>query len=151
MEIRSIAIGLFLGLLVSACASVPQATKEEEEKAKTFQVESGKSNIYLYQLKSDDDTSAKIFLNGIEAGRLGPQSFFLWSVNPGAHELTSVIEETARITIRAEAGNNYFVLQDIQIGSTFGGRVKKSSELKKVSIEEGKKRVKESRMVVSKN
>jgi hypothetical protein len=150
MKILTFILAIALGVFVNGCASIPFASGEEDKKAKSFTVDAGKSNIYVYQIESDEGANVRVTLNGREAGKLGPRTFFMWSVDPGRHVIGSVIEDTTKLTIETGAGKNYFIWQDIERGSTFGGRIKISLELKEVSFEEGSMGVKESKRIASK-
>ncbi len=149
-----ITILILLTSLVSGCASIPLASSEEDKQAKLFQVGEGKSNIYLYQTESDEGATPRITLNGKEAGKLGQYTYFLWSVDPGRHLISSLtleLQKTETLAIDTEADKNYFIWQDIVRGSTFGGRVKGIKlRLKEVSSEEGRQGVKASKRVASK-
>src|SRR5687767_12446186 len=101
-------------LLAAGCASVPLASLEDDTKAKTFTVKSGKANIYVYRNETfGGAVSMTVALNGKVAGQTGAQTFFLWEVDPGPYEISSISEGTSLIKLTAEAGKSYFVWQEV--------------------------------------
>jgi hypothetical protein len=113
-------IPVLMALLVtimSGCASVPMASVDEDTKAKTFNVQPGKANIYLFR---DEVMGAAVgvpvMLNGKMAGKTASKSYFMWEVNPGDYELMSVAENTSTVRLRAQGGRSYYVWQEIKIG-----------------------------------
>ncbi|MES9962221.1 MAG: DUF2846 domain-containing protein [Candidatus Sedimenticola sp. 20ELBAFRAG] len=136
---------VLVSLFVSGCASVPMDSLEADEKAKQFVVDSSKSNIYLYRNESFGGAIAMpVSLDGRVAGKTGPQTYFYWSVEPGEHEITSLTENTSKITINTEAGRNHYVWQEVKMG-LWSAR----SQLHEVTEEEGKKGVNECKLLDS--
>jgi hypothetical protein len=113
----SIAVTLMLASVLTGCASVPMAPIDQDTRAKQFDVSPGKSNIYLYR---DEEFGAAISmpvaLDGRVAGKTAANTYFLWTVEPGSHEISSLTENTATISIDAEAGRNYFIWQEVKMG-----------------------------------
>jgi hypothetical protein len=119
------------------CASVPMATPEADGTAKQFQAKPGYANIYLYRNETFGAAIAMtVSLDGKIEGRTGPQTYFLWEVAPGKHEIASHTENTARIVIDAQAGKNHYVWQEVKMGFW-----QPASQLHEVSEIEGKKGV----------
>jgi len=113
------------------------ASLDADTSAKQFQTKKGHSNIYLYRNESFGAAVAMtVSLDGKIMGRTGPQTFFLWEVPPGKHEIQSHTENTARITIDAKEGRNHFVWQEVKMGMWQPG-----SQLHEVSEEVGRKGV----------
>ena len=133
---KSIVVALvaFLVATVSGCASVPMASVDEDAKAKTFSVQPGKANIYLFR---DEVMGAAVgvpvMLNGKMAGKTSSKSYFMWEVSPGDYELMSVAENTSTVRVRAQAGRSYYVWQEIKMG-LFQPR----TELQEVDEQRGK-------------
>jgi hypothetical protein len=93
------------------------ASLQSDLQAKEFKVESGKANIYLYRNESFGGAIAMpVALDGKVAGKTGPQTYFLWTVEPGPHEITSLTENTAKITVHAEEGKSHYVWQEVKMG-----------------------------------
>ena len=149
MKKLAVIFALIIGTIAAGCASTQFATQDENTRAKSFLVDSGRSNIYLFKSEVDEGENARISINGKTIGKLEARTFFMWSVEPESHRISSVGEETSKLTIETAAGKNYFIWQDVVTGSTFGGRTKVSYNLRQVSEEDGKKGIKESRMLVS--
>jgi hypothetical protein len=124
----------FAVITVSGCASVPMASTEDDSKAKSFVVQPGKANIYLFR---DEVLGAAIgvpvMFNGKMAGRTGSKTYFFWEVSPGDYELASVAENTSTHRVRAQAGRNYYIWQEMKMG-LFQPR----TELQEVDEERGK-------------
>lgn len=75
---------LIANALLAGCVSVPMAPPEADAMAKTFAVEPGKSNIYVYRNESMGGAIAMtVSLDGKVAGKSGPKTYFKWSVEPG--------------------------------------------------------------------
>jgi hypothetical protein len=132
---RAIVVALMaLAAAISGCASVPMASVDEDAKAKTFQVQPGKANIYLFR---DEVFGAAVgvpvALNGKVAGKTGSKTYFLWEVNPGDYDVMSLGENTSTVKVRAQAGRSYYVWQEIKMG-LFGAR----TELQEVDEQRGK-------------
>jgi len=65
-------------------------------------------------------------------------------VEPGAHEITSLTENTSTITVDAIAGKNHFIWQEVKMGTWSAG-----SLLQEVSEQEGRAGVNECKLVAS--
>jgi hypothetical protein len=67
-------------------------------------------------------------------GETAPNTYFYKEIAPGEHQLSTESEFSENnITLKAEAGKNYFVQQYIKMGVFVGG-----ANLKMVPEEEGK-------------
>lgn len=77
-----------------------------------------------------------VSLDGKMMGKTGPQTYFLWEVAPGRHEIGSHTENTAKITIDAQAGRNHYVWQEVKMGMW-----QPRSRLMEMSEAEGRKGV----------
>lgn len=134
------ALSLAAALLLSGCASVDMASKEESAKAKEFNPPShGKAGLYIYRdsfvgkaLKKD------IWINAKCVGESAPDVFFYTEVEGGK---THKIETQSEFSPNAfesmfEAGKNYFIRQYIKMGVFVGG-----AALEQVPDEQGKQAV----------
>ena len=75
---------LAVAALVSGCASVPMTSMEDDVKAKTFAVKEDKAAIYVYRNESFGGAiPMTVSLDGKVAGQTGPQTYFMWEVDPG--------------------------------------------------------------------
>ncbi|MFP5506446.1 MAG: DUF2846 domain-containing protein [Gammaproteobacteria bacterium] len=130
---------LLFATVVSGCASVPMASLDEDAKAKTFAVREGKANIYVYRNESFGGAiPLTVALNGKVAGQTGPQTYFLFEVDPGAHEVSSIAENTSALKLDAAAGKSYYVWQEVKMGVWMA-----RSQLQQVDEATGKKGVAE--------
>lgn len=136
MRVLIVLCALITGAL-AGCASVPMASMEADSSAKQFLPGKGYSNIYLYRNETfGAAVSMTVSLDGKVMGRTGPQTYFLWEVAPGKHEIASHTENTARITIDAKEGRNHYVWQEVKMGMWQPG-----SQLQEMNEEEGRKGV----------
>jgi len=138
-------IGTIIVSLLTGCASVPMASLDEDKQAKQFILNPGKSNIYMYRNESLGGAIAMpVALDGRVAGKTGPKTYFYWSVDPGEHTITSLTENTAKITINAKAGRNHYIWQEVKMGM-WAAR----SQLHEVSEKKGEKGVNECKLIKS--
>lgn len=142
MRTRSrLVLGLLLvaTLFAAGCASVPMATTDEDSQAKSFAVKADKANIYLYRNETfGGAVLMTVTLDGKVAGQSGPQTYYLWEVDPGPHEVTSVAENTSTLKLDTEAGKSYFVWQEVKMGLWMA-----RTRLQQVDEETGRKGVAE--------
>lgn len=132
---------------LAGCASVPMASQDADASAKTFQPRPGMANIYLYRNETFGAAVAMtVSLDGKVMGRTGPQTYFLWEVAPGRHEIASHTENTSKLTIDVQAGRNYYVWQEVKMGMFQPG-----SLLQEMSEVEGRKGVMECKRATAEN
>lgn len=124
-------------LLISGCASVDMASKDESVKAKKFNAPSqGNAGLYIYRdsfvgkaLKKD------IWVNGKCVGESAPDVFFYTEVEGGKNHKIDTESEFSPNTLELmfEAGKNYFIRQFIKLGVFVGG-----AGLEQIPEEQGK-------------
>jgi hypothetical protein len=140
-----LAILLLLTSFVTGCASVPMASLDEDTKAKSFVVRTDKSNIYVYRNESFGGAiPMTVALDGKVAGQTALQTYFLFEVDPGSHEVSSIAENTSTLKLNTEAGKAYFVWQEVKMGLWMA-----RSQLQQVDEETGRKGVAECKRVRS--
>lgn len=132
-----LAILALSALVLTGCASVNMASKEESDKAKQFNAPSaGKSGWYVYRdsfvgkaLKKD------IWVDGKCLGESAADVFFYTQVEGGKqHKIETESEFSPNaLELFMEAGKNYFVRQFIKIGAFVGG-----ADLELIQEEQGK-------------
>jgi hypothetical protein len=137
MKILSLTV-LSAALLLTGCASVSMAPKEDSAKAKQFAQPSGtNAGLYIYRnsfvgraLKKD------IWVDGKCIGESAPDVFFYTEVEGGkTHKIDTESEFSPNtLEVMAEAGKNYFVRQYIKLGAFVGG-----AGVEQVSEEQGKR------------
>jgi len=142
---RMIALGILLGLLLTGCATVPMAPPDADSQAKNFATKPDKSSIYVYRNESFGGAARMtVSLDGKVAGQSGPQTYFLWEVDPGPHEIASHAENVETLQITAEAGKAYYVWQEAKVG-VWGAR----SRLHLMDERAGRKAVAECKLAQS--
>lgn len=110
-------INLFPILFFCGCATVPMARMDDDVLAKKFIPQNNKSSIYLYRNESlGGAILITVALDGKIAGQTGPQTFFLWEVDPGAHEISSMAENVSKLALTTDPGKAYYVWQEIKMG-----------------------------------
>ena len=139
MKIVSI-IFLAAALLLSGCASVEMASKEESSKAKEFNPPSqGNAGVYIYRdsfigkaLKKD------VWIDGKCIGESAPDVFFYTEVDgEKTHKIDTESEFSPNtLELLFESGKNYFIRQFIKFGVFVGG-----AGLEQVPEEQGKEAV----------
>jgi hypothetical protein len=136
-------IALAWVLLLSGCATVPMASLDDDAQAKRFEPEPTKAKIYVYRNEVFGGAiSMPVSLDGQMMGRTGPQTYFMWTVEPGKHEVASHAENTIRMTLDTQAGRNYYVWQEVKMGMWMA-----RSQLHQVSEAEGQKGVLECKLL----
>jgi hypothetical protein len=113
--------GLVLVLLAmvffAGCASVPMASADADAAAKRFESVAGKSTIYIYRNEVFGGAVAlTVSMDGKIVGRTGSKTFFALDVDPGAHEISSIAENTSTLKLNTAAGKRYFVWQEVKMG-----------------------------------
>jgi hypothetical protein len=108
---------LLLLSFMAGCASVPMEADGLDTQAKTFNVPSDKSSIYVYRNETFGSAiRLTLALDGKVAGQSGPKTFFLFHVPPGHHEVSSISENTSSVDLDTAAGKAYYVWQEVKMG-----------------------------------
>jgi hypothetical protein len=140
-----LAIVLLLTSFVTGCASVPMASMDEDTKGKSFAVRTDKSNIYVYRNESFGGAiPMTVALDGKVAGQTAMQTYFLFEVGPGPHEVSSIAEDTSTVKLDTEVGKAYFVWQEVKMGMWMA-----RSQLQQVDEQTGRKGVAQCKRVQS--
>jgi len=106
--------------LVGCATGVRLASPAADAAAKTFQPPAGKANLYAARSggSSGVNVAFKVAVDGKDVGSIGPGTFLLAALTPGHHYVTvSSGINTARTSLDAEAGKNYFY----EVTSSSGG------------------------------
>jgi len=133
------AITLMFSFLMTGCASVPTAPKEEDTARKTFAVPtSDKAGLYVYRNSFIGQALKKsVYVDGVLIGESSNKVFFYVEFAPGEHKISTESEFGENdLKISAEGGKNYFVEQYIKMGAFSGG-----AGLKLVDEKQGKENV----------
>lgn len=111
------AAAIAIACLVSGCASVNKAGRDASAQAKTFAPITDKAVVYIYR---DEILGAAIKLHvsvdGVVVGDTGPKSFLQLALPPGPHTITSRGEKTASLSLDTQAGQTYYVWQEVKMG-----------------------------------
>ncbi|MFZ2162562.1 MAG: DUF2846 domain-containing protein [Sideroxyarcus sp.] len=125
--------------ILTGCASVPMAPKEQDAASKTFRAPSANmAGVYIYRNSFIGKALTKaLYIDGVKIGETANAVYFHKEVNPGEHTLATQAEfGDNSVKFNAEAGKNYFFQQYIKMG-VFKG----SAGIQAVSEEEGKQNV----------
>lgn len=130
-------------ILSTGCASVQMASPEKDVAAKTFAVNPDKANIYVYRNETmGAAVKMPVALNGKLVGDTASKTYMRLEVPPGSHTLVSKTENDSVLSVKAEAGKNYFVWQEVKMGM-FAAR----SALQLVDDTTGKTGVQECKLI----
>ncbi|MCU7806839.1 MAG: DUF2846 domain-containing protein [Candidatus Thiodiazotropha sp. (ex Semelilucina semeliformis)] len=142
-------ITIALSLLVTGCASVPMAPKEDDSARKEFASPSQDlAGLYIFRNSMFGGALKKtVSLDGKIIGETAPNTYFYKDIQPGRHVLSTESEFSDNILeLNTKGGENYYVQQYIKMGVFVGG-----ANLKIVSEDEGKKGVLECKLAVETN
>ncbi|MGS5089109.1 DUF2846 domain-containing protein [Hydrogenophaga sp. A37] len=124
MKVASL-FALAATLLVTGCASVNMASKEESAKAKEFnQPSPGNAGVYIYRNSFTGKALKKdIWVDGKCIGESAPDVFFYTEVEGGkTHKIDTESEFSPNtLELMFVSGKNYFVRQFIKMGMFVGG------------------------------
>jgi hypothetical protein len=139
-----IAVCLLVAATLGGCASVPMASADADAKAKTFgPPPAGQANIYVYRNETFGAAiKMPLLLDNQSIGDTGPHTYTLRQVAPGKHTVLSKTEKDTTLDIDAQAGNTYYVWQEVKMGA-FSAR----SALHLVDEQTGETGVKECKLI----
>jgi hypothetical protein len=124
-----------LGL--GGCTSIPLGSLQDDLRAKSAVVRPGKAQIYVYRYESlGFAVPITVKLDGRASGRTVGQTYVMWEVEPGLHEISSHAEDASAVSLNAEPGKAYFIWQEVKVGLW-----KARSSLHHVDEETGRKYV----------
>lgn len=115
LKLSFVAVALLV--LVSGCASVPMASKEQDAAAKGFRAPPDKGRIYVYRNElMGGAVKIPITLDGKLVGSTVKNSYFIFDVSPGTHEVGCVGETPGKVTVDAKGGEAAYVWQEMKMG-----------------------------------
>ncbi|WP_334186591.1 DUF2846 domain-containing protein [Noviherbaspirillum sp.] len=130
-------------VLSVGCASVQMASPEKDAAAKSFAVKADKANIYVYRNETmGAAVKMPVALNGKLIGDTAANTYIKLEVPPGEHTIVSKTENDSVLPLKAVAGKNYFVWQEVKMGM-FAAR----SALQLVDESTGKAGVQECKLI----
>jgi hypothetical protein len=108
---------ILLFTIICGCATHRPATIQQDNKAKTFAIYSGKANIYVYRNEMFAFASKlPIAFDGKPIGDLGAKTYFFFVVSPGEHEVICNSENESKLKLTVESDRNYFVWVEAKTG-----------------------------------
>jgi hypothetical protein len=145
--IKNILILIFL-VAITGCATVPMASLEADQKAKSFSVPPNKSRIYLFRDEAVFGGAIKVTtsINDKIIGQTAPKSYFVVDVPPGKHVLSCFAESNSTLTLNTKKDTAYYVWQEMKMGVMTA-----SCRLQEVEEAEGQKRVKSCKLAQGQN
>jgi hypothetical protein len=109
-RVTSIAGCLAALLVLAACASTPQASSEDDVRAKAFDAHPSASTIYVYRSEFDRlEEDSVLYMDGRLIGATLPGTFFRIYAVPGHHVLHGVGADLGQLSLDTMAGELYFV------------------------------------------
>lgn len=130
-------LAIAASFLVTGCASVNMANKDESTKAKQFNAPTpNNAGIYVYRNSMVGQALKKdIWVDGKCLGESAPNVFFHTEVAGGkSHTISTESEFSPNdLKLDADPGKNYFIRQYIKVGVFVGG-----AGIEQVSEEQGK-------------
>lgn len=141
--------GVFLAAAVVAlagCASVPEASPELDQAAKSFAAPRDKAGVYVYRNETMGAAiKLHVLLDEKYLGETASKTYFYTEVEPGVHTVTGKAENDSSVRFHAVAGRLYYIWQEIKMG-LFQPR----NELRLVDEATGRAGVLESRRIATK-
>lgn len=118
VQLTRLALAGVLVSFLSACASVPMASPEQDAAAKEFRPPpADRAHLYVYRNESiGSAVKQPVVVDGIAVGQTAAKVFFLIPLAPGAHTVTSLAENTFDLPISVAGGKSYFVWQEVKFG-----------------------------------
>lgn len=138
------AVALTAMLLMTGCASVPMANKDADAKAKLFTPSQGKmANLYIYRSEVlGAAIKMPVLIDGRSAGDTAARVYIFKTLPAGSHNIVSKAENDSSLTIDMQAGQTYFVWQEVKMGVLYA-----RSKLHLVDEETGEAGVRECSLI----
>ena len=132
-----------MAMLLSACASVPMASVQQDAKAKEFTPAPDSAGLYIYRNESfGGAVSMTVWINDTVIGPTAAKTYYKFDVKPGKYKITSHAENESTLSVDTVAGRNYFVWQEVKMGLW-----KARSLLQQVDEKTGRAGVMESKLI----
>ena len=147
---KTLIAGLLLpAILLSGCASVDMASKEEDLALKEFSAPTNNmAGVYIYRdTFVGQGLKKSLYIDNEFIGETANKVYFHKLITPGAHKIATESEFSDNsLSLMAKAGINYFIEQYIKIGVFVGG-----ANLRIVDQEQGEKAIKNSKLAETKS
>lgn len=142
---RFLSVSILVCLVLSGCASVPMADRQEDAAAKAFAPAPGMAGLYIYRNEYRGGAiKMQVTVDGKILGKTVAYSYLYTELAPGKHVITADGGNTDQLKVEAIAGQNIFVHQAIKAGFSAAG-----SSMRIVDSQEGQAGVMECSMVSS--
>jgi hypothetical protein len=106
-----------LAALASGCASVPEASPEQDQAAKTFKAPRDRAGVYVFRNETMGAAiKLHVLMDGKYLGETASKTYFYEEVAPGSHTVTGKAENESSVTFQAVAGKLYYIWQEIKMG-----------------------------------
>ena len=100
----------FVLLLLTGCASTPQASREADADAKQFVTHPSSSTIYVYRSEVDRPRDQTVlYVDDRIIGATLPGAYFRIDAVPGRRVLQGIAADSGRIALDTRPGTLYFV------------------------------------------
>lgn len=111
-------IAIVTVVLLSACASVPRASRDLDSAAKEFKAPAqNKAQLYVFRDETfGGNWGMDLLLDGRLIGQTTHHTFILADVEPGPHTLMGRAENDDVLKLDAKAGETMFVWQEVKTG-----------------------------------
>ena len=118
-RVWKVGFAVVAALAMQACSTVETASKASDEKAKTFAAVPDKANLYVVQTGGwfPGFDLVTTYVNAQPLGALAARTYNVTTVTPGNYLVIGMGRENQQsVTIKAEAGKNYFVGMSARMG-----------------------------------
>ena len=143
-SIVSIFMSIFLMFIFSGCVQkIERAPIAEDKLAKEFKTDPDFANLYICRNESFGwAVHMPVLVNDKLIGRTEAQSYFYIKLEEGRQNIKSLTEQIQSIYVDTTKGKNYFVWQEVKMGTWTG-----NSMLHSMNEEDGKRCVESSHML----
>ena len=143
-SIVSIFMSIFLMFIFSGCVQkMERAPIAEDKLAKEFKTDPDFANLYICRNESFGwAVHMPVLVNDKLIGRTEAQSYFYIKLEEGRQNIKSLTEQTQSIYIDTVKNKNYFVWQEVKMGTWTA-----NSMLHSMNEEDGKRCVESSHML----
>ena len=100
---------IVLLLLLSSCASTPQAPRDQDAEAKQFLTHPQAATLYVYRNPFNNTEDSVLYLDRRLIGATLPGAYFRVNVTPGTHTLHGSGPDLGELTLETRGGRLYFV------------------------------------------
>jgi hypothetical protein len=111
-----------VALLVTGCASTPEAPADRDAEAKQFLTHPNASTIYVYRIDVEPtDDNVILYIDSRLIGETLPRTYFRIDTVPGRHVLSGTAADLGKLELATRPGALYFVELSVAAGqSNFG-------------------------------